>query len=174
MGKQEPMDEITEIESYFKQPEKIKVGSDQLLSALNHGFTYMLYAELERTKLVTEVLDNYKTQQASRNTAKGKKQNAIFIFLMVLVGVLTLSLVGAICCILFFKENVDAKSLAGIISSCVTYLTAILTIFIVIVKYIFPSDEEKNFNDLVMMIIENDTARIKSQYDYIIKNQSLR
>ena len=81
---------------------------------------------------------------------------------------LTLTLLVTV--ILYFALKMNSnQALAGLISGCVTYISSLFAIFMIIVKYIFPEDEEKNFNDLIATIIKDDTNRIKNQYDFFSK-----
>lgn len=73
-----------------------------------------------------------------------------------------------------YGNQFNIKELVGIITCCVTYLSSIFTIFLIIVKYIFPKNEEKNFNELVKVIVKDDTERMKSQYELLQSIKSVK
>lgn len=131
---------------------------------------YRLFREnVKRAEHVTEILSQYETQQKERYEYKRDKKKVIFNILMVLLVVLTITLLVAV--ILYFALKMNSnQALAGLISGCVTYISSLFAIFMIIVKYIFPEDEEKNFNDLIATIIKDDTNRIKNQYDFFSKS----
>lgn len=115
----------------------------------------------KRAEQVTKLLENYTEQQAKRNAYKQESKPKIVSVLIVLVFILTLGIIASI--ILGIILGVDALALGALISGCVTYLSSIIALFLIIVKYLFPENEEANFNDLVKSIISNDTERMKSE-----------
>lgn len=122
---------------------------------------YMRREQKKRAERVTQLLENYTIQQVERNTYKQESKPKIVSVLIVLVFILTLGIIVSI--ILGIILGVDALALGALVSGCVTYLSSIIALFLIIVKYIFPENEEANFNDLVKSIISNDTERMKSE-----------
>ena len=131
---------------------------------------YQLFKEnVKRAETVTDILEQYKDQQKERYEYKRDNKKVVFVLLMIMLSVLTAAIIVSI--ILFFALKLNSyQALTGLIFGCVTYVSSIFAIFMIIVKYIFPEDEEKNFNSLIATIIKDDTNRIKNQYDFISKS----
>lgn len=155
-------DHINEAKNIFSNSKQNEINSDK-------QFGELLDISILRANHITQILENYKKQQNERDGFKKSCQKTVFIFLLVIIAVLTATVCVGI--ILFFALRLYdyAQALVGLISSCVTYLGSILAIFLIIVKYIFPENEEKYFNELVTYIIQDDTTRLKDQLDYFKK-----
>lgn len=156
---------INEVLNIFSKALRREVVDDKDFDNDN----YRLFREnVKRAEHVTEILSQYETQQKERYAYKRDKKKVIFNILMVMLVVLTITLLISV--ILYFALKMNSnQALAGLISGCVTYISSLFAIFMIIVKYIFPEDEEKNFNDLIATIIQDDTNRIKNQYDFFSK-----
>ena len=139
--------------------------------SIHRGYAYQEIESEENAKqatLITDILNNYTNQQKDRFNYKSRTQKFIFWFLMALVAALTAALIAWISYLFKYHQSFDIPDIIGLVTSCITYLSSLLTIFLVIVKYVFPEDEEKNFNELVSNIIKNHTDRLKNEYDFIL------
>lgn len=118
-------------------------------------------SQSDRASIITDILRNYKDQQKERFNFKKDKQKKLLYVLLGIIGCLTVTII--VLSIYFFRTTLvtHTKGIVAFISSIVTYLTVLISVLLIIVKYVFPEDEEKNFNDLVSKIIENDTVRIR-------------
>lgn len=165
---------ISEIENYFTNNSKIEYSSDALLFIQNDYLIETFTAGIQRANNITQILNNYKRQQDQRNIFKMRKQTVIFRFMLSLVFILTAAFLTSIVMVFRYGDQFNIKELVGIITCCVTYLSSIFTIFLIIVKYIFPKNEEKNFNELVKVIVKDDTERMKSQYELLQSIKSVK
>lgn len=120
-----------------------------------------------RTEEITRIFQNYRTQQAERYNYKERKKPIIFWFLFSLV-IAIVALLFTWSIVFICLHEIDTACVVALVSSFITCLGSILSILIIIVKYVFPEDEDKNFNALVTSIIENDTKRIKDDNDFQI------
>lgn len=152
---------LKEVENIIETFSFSEIVDEENIKDISSYHRAMQRQQAKRARHVTELLQNYKNQQIERNTYKEKAKPKIMRFLMGLIVILTLALGAMVVCYFIFDTNGDM--LGGLITSCVTYLGSLLTILLVIVKYIFPENEESNFNDLVKSIISNDTERVKSE-----------
>lgn len=121
----------------------------------------MRWEQKKRAEQVTLLLQNYTTQQSKRNDYKETAKPKIVRFLLSLIGVFAFAMVVAV--VLGIVHGVDSLTLGALVAGCVTFLGSIITVLVIIVKYLFPENEEANFNDLVKSIIANDTERMKSE-----------
>lgn len=155
-----PNNKIAQTKSYIgrtlKENSSKVVGNENSYNDLYTYHAAMRAEQLERAQTVTVILQNYNSQQVDRNDYKKKMRPVMFWLLMVVILALTVGIV-----IFVAINKITTEAIVGIVSACVTYLGSLLTILIVIIKYIFPEDEDKNFNSLVTTIVDNDTERIK-------------
>ena len=119
----------------------------------------------ERGEITTGILKNYKEQQFDRYTYRDKKRKVI---LNILLGVL-IAIVACIISCFICSVAVQSYKLETIVSTFVTLFGSLVTVLIIIVKYVFPTNEDTDFNELVTNIIKNDAEVIKSENEYAIK-----
>ncbi len=169
MEDKERQELFQDIEELFSLDDKIEIGSQYDVDKNSDYHTKLKDQQKKRATIVTDILENYKTQQKERYEYKKKKKPCIVTFLLILIGILTAS----VCVLSFigFNKEVNTNIVIALVSTYVTYLSAILSILVIVVRYIFPDDEDKNFNELVSSIIENDTERIKNENDYDINKK---
>ncbi len=114
-----------------------------------------------RSSSIDKILYNYTQQQEERyKFKKGWKKFFVIFFV-----VLAIIIIGGSCwvcwnAIMYFSEK-RVEFLTCIITAAVSCFASIVSILLIIVRYIFPSDEETNFNNLVSIIVQNDTERLK-------------
>ncbi len=118
----------------------------------------------KRSEITSQILHNYSVQENERAEYKAKAKPIILWSMLILLFLLTASVCTA-SVLVFTQKEIDAKILTGLISGLATYFASLLSILLIIVKYIFPCDEEKNFNELVKTIITNDTEQMKYDND---------
>ena len=162
-------DELDDVDELFDLADKIEIASQFDVDS-NADYHAVLKREQERRAgIVTDILDNYKTQQKQRYDYKKEKKPCLVNFLLTLVILLTL-LMGYIC-YKTFSSQINTEIVVALVASLVSYLGSVFTILTIVVKHLFPSDEDKNFNELVSSIVENDTIRIKNENDYDISRR---
>lgn len=161
---------VSEVEGIFSSIEEEAFIRDIYINRSYASRTTESEENGKQAVLITGILGNYKDQQNSRYLFKTKTQKILFWFLIGLIGVLTAALIIFVIFLFKFNSKMNVEVIVGLVSGCITYLGSLLTIFLVVVKYVFPEDEEKNFNELVSNIIKNHTDRIKNEYDFIIKD----
>ena len=162
---------IKEVEALIAESEQTAKIETQADYDAEYAYRQKMHKQQElRAEQVTQIFCNYREQQQQRYNYKKKMKPKIFWFLIFLVvgifGLLLLLSVGIIR-----RYEIDTTSVVALVSSFVTCLGSILSILIIIVRYVFPEDEDKNFNALVTSIIENDTKRIKDDNDFEIGKQ---
>ncbi|MBQ8684968.1 MAG: hypothetical protein IJ514_02205 [Clostridia bacterium] len=139
---------------------------DQADFAAEYHYRQTMRAEQEkRTEEITKIFVNYRGQQEQRYEYKHNIKPKIIGFLFRLIIALVV-LLAAFSIILICVQEIEGPSVVALVTGFVTCLGSVLSILVIIVKYIFPEDEDKNFNDLVTSIITNDTVRIKDENDY--------
>lgn len=123
---------------------------------------------IERTTHISEILDNYKNQQIDSSKLRREQRrvvlNALLTIIFCLLGLSVLLLAS-----FAQKGEFELKQAITIVTSILALCGTILSIIHTIVKYLFPSDEDKNFNDLVVKIIEGDTAQLVNDKDFLTK-----
>lgn len=161
--------DLGDIDDLFKFADKVEIGSQYDVDS-NADYHAVLKRQQERRAgIVTDILENYKVQQKQRYEYKTQKKPCLVSFLLILISLLTV-LIGFICYKTFTGE-INTEIVVALVASLVSYLGAVFTILTIVVKHLFPNDEDKNFNELVSSIVENDTIRIKNENDYDISRR---
>ena len=162
---------IQEVEALIAESEqKTKIETQAEYDA-EYAYRQKMHKQQElRAEQVTQIFYNYREQQQQRYNYKKKMKPRIFWFLFSLV-IAIVALLFAWSIVFICLHEIDAASVVALVSSFITCLGSILSILIIIVRYVFPEDEDKNFNALVTSIIENDTKRIKDDNDFQIGKQ---
>lgn len=148
-------DEFFELNKMFKDKKKQSTRiADQSQWEESEHLKY-------RSASIDKILSNYTKQQEQRYTFK-KRWKSFFVIFFIALSMLIFGGAVAVCVVgfLYFSDK-KTEFLTCIITAAVSCLTSIVTILLIIVKYIFPPDEETNFNNLVSIIVENDTMRLK-------------
>lgn len=115
-----------------------------------------------RSEIISAILENYKDQQKERNTYKfSVKKVFVPVFSLIALVFAIATFVSIILSFMFLREN-TGQFITTIVSSLVGGFSTIGSIMLIIVNYIFPNDEEKNFNDLISIIVKNDTERLNN------------
>lgn len=162
---------INIVKQFLNQVSKTLIkGDDHLEKELSYREA-MRDEQGERAKVITTILKNYTTQQWERNDYKRKTKRVIFIFLMSIISLLTAAAISWITILFVLNDELNNQDLIGLVTTCISYLISVISLFLIIVKYVFPMDEEKNFNYLVTSIIQNDTERIKNDNEYLFRNR---
>lgn len=111
----------------------------------------------ERSGSVNSLIKELDEQQKRRFNFKSKYQKIIVIFFLTIVTLLTVGIILMV--IVSIKNEMSQQYLVALISSCVTYLTSVISILRIIVKYIFPCDEDKLLLEIYTKIIEKERFR---------------
>ena len=159
-----PNDELTK--NPIKEVDDLVTADDSKKNYDNEdsfdaAYSAMRLEQSNRTKEITAILVNYKNQQSDRSDFKKIYKRIIFwIFLALVIGFA--GIIGFSVIRSFTKSIIDNNTLVSLITNLVAGFSSIISILVIIVKYVFPPDEESNFNDLVKDIIKQDTERIKN------------
>ena len=126
---------------------------------------------VKRNKSLTGLLDNYIENKKDRvKENKLCKQVIFWVFMSIFV----LLSVTVVC--VFRKTNINESNAAvttSLVTVAVTYLTSILSIIIVISKYLFPVDEEKDTIEMIKTVIGNDVLVEQMMAEAIDKANSV-
>ena len=162
-----------EIAEFFtlssKEKETVEIQNQADLASEYAYREKMRTEQARRTEEITRLFINYRGQQAERYEYKHNTKPRIVRFLTLLIVVIVF-LLATFSILLICLKKIDGPTVIALVSAFITCLGTILSILMIVVKYIFPEDEDKNFNDLVKSIITNDTARIKDENEYRLKN----
>lgn len=159
---------VEAVESLLDASDKVGIESQEDLE--RQYFKKAHEQQKERAEEITTIFTNYRKQQEARYEYKTGKKPVILWTLLGLVAVIIIATI-VLTAFLVRCRDIDASVAAVLISGFVTSLGSVLSILTIVVKYVFPEDEDKNFNALVTSIIENDTQRIKNDNDYQIGKQ---
>ncbi len=125
----------------------------------------------KRTEEITKIFVNYRGQQEQRYRYKHEMKPKLVSFLLnIIIAIIAVLAIFSI--LLICIHELEGPSVVALVSGFVTCLGTVVSIFVIIIKYVFPEDEDKNFNDLVKSIITNDTVRIKDENDYRINQKN--
>lgn len=118
----------------------------------------------KRERAITEFLNDTLTIYSSRSKTKS-------IFQIIITSILLLLIFGfgfSIVYVIFYSlyNHVETTPLiTSLVTSCVSFAGSVVSLFIVIVKYIFPSTEDEN-----NMNILNSTMEVDMEYAKMNKN----
>lgn len=126
---------------------------------------------IRRTNHISDILESYKTQQGERERMRREQRSTV---LKVLLGSIIVLLIIALILVIWASTRSEFRleDAATVITSILALLGAILSIIHTIVKYLFPTDEDKNFNDLVVKIIEGDTSQLINDKGFLTKKDA--
>lgn len=123
-----------------------------------------------RAKKITNIFSNYVQQQKDRYNYKERVKRKMVRGLMALVVVIFIAVL-VLSRVFILRAEIDTTGVVALVGAWITGLGSIVSILLIVVRYLFPEDEDKNFNDLVTSIIENDTKRIKDDNDFQINKK---
>lgn len=115
----------------------------------------------KRSFVITQILDNYREQQKKRNDYKESVKRVFVPAFSIVAGLFVVLMIVAVVLAFVFLQDKKMEFLSAIIGSLVTGFSAVISILLIITHYIFPTDEEKNFNELISTIVTNDTKRLE-------------
>lgn len=133
--------------------------------------SYTTKEQRARDKKVTKLLGLYVYGYKKKIKSNIKYKEKIFdLCWWTLVG-FSISFPLLVGVMIWNKKALSISGLCQLISVCVTYITLIIGILTIIVKYVFPENEEKYITDIVKLIQENDlknkieNIKVKSKGD---------
>lgn len=158
VGNQADESQIGLIKELSEVKDIIKKNKSKSASGIKDENEYLSRQKLleQRSEKVTAALKSLTDQQIYRYQFRSVMQIIISAFFMALVVALTIAL---IICIDFVvkSDNLDyIKAISVLVGSSITYLTSVITIVTVIVKYSFPENEDKLLTDLISKVIEEE------------------
>lgn len=126
---------------------------------------------VKRNNKLTGLLDDYISNRKIRIKTNYFLKNFIFWLFVVLIVALTVVVV-----VVFVKtdiNNIRTSSVISLLSVAITYLGSLLSIFKIMSKYLFPTDEEKDTIEMIKAVIENDTEVEQIMSNAIQENENL-
>lgn len=154
-----PVKELSEVKGIINK------NKDKSTSGLKDEKEYSLKRELftKRSEKITDTLKSLTDQQIYRYTFRRVMQIIISAFFMSLVVALTIALIICIRYVLK-SDNLDyIKEVSVLVGSSITYLTSVITIVAVIVKYTFPENEDKLLTDLISKVIDEEQLLLNDE-----------
>lgn len=109
-----------------------------------------------RDQEITKLLQAYVKTYENKVTVTTSRQNIIFALCIGIVSVF--SVIFAIALILIFSK-VNPDSTTGVVSfatACITFISLIVGLLMIITKYFFPKNGEKYITQIVETIQKND------------------
>lgn len=136
-------------------------------------------------------LDNFKTEQETKrdefitdllmeyvNSCKDKFQfKKIYkekLFKVCIFSISALILLMIVICILLVCRRDGLDLIIPFISTCVTFIGSFIGILKIIVKYIFPENDEKYITEIVQLIQNNDLANKKENLNFLFQNKFVK
>lgn len=143
----------------------INKNKSRVTSGIKDENEYSLKQDLleKRSEKITDTLRSLTEQQIYRYKFRRVMQIIISVFFMVLVVALTIALIVCINYVLKSNELDYIKEVSVLVGSCITYLTSVITIVAVIVKYTFPENEDKLMTDLISKVIEEEQLLLNDE-----------
>ena len=114
-----------------------------------------------RDRKVTELLDAYVDGYKDKIKMNKKYKGIIFYGCCGILVAFSLALVAAVVLTVIFHKNISVADVCQLISICITFITLIIGILTIIVKYVFPEKEEEYITKIVQLIQKNDLANKK-------------
>ena len=111
--------------------------------------------ETKRNGDITRILKIYADSLDDKVKFNSIFKRIMAIGMLVIIGVFTLAIIIIILTAIFNLNSI-ASIATTIISSCVTYIVSLLSIFKIITKYVFNNNEDVNLKNLVDIILKND------------------
>ncbi len=106
--------------------------------------------ESKAADLFVDVVDAYVGKITTNKVLK------VVLFTVSLFALVSFVVAFIICLFLVINSNATmSETLAILIPAGATVVTSIVSIIIIIAKYLFPRDEDKNFTDLVKVLIKS-------------------
>ncbi len=103
--------------------------------------------DTKATDLFSDIVDSYVGKIKTNTVLK------IVLFSISLAVLVAFVVAFIVCLFVVIGSNADVgEVLAILIPAGVTVVTSIVSIIIIIAKYLFPQDEDKNFTDLVKVL----------------------
>lgn len=149
--------------------DRIAVIKDENEMSKPYVDSFTTKEQRSRDKQVTKLLSLYvKGYESKVNSNKWYKLVLLIMCSLILLG---FSIIFGIIIInvVFSKKVISIASLCQLISVCITFLTLIIGTLNIIVKYVFPEDDEKYITSIVEIIqnndLENKKENIKAQVE---------
>ena len=103
------------------------------------------------TNLFSDIVDSYVSKIKTNTILK------ILLFSISLAVLLAFVVSFIVCLFLVIRSDAKVENvLAILIPAGATVVTSIVSIIIIIAKYLFPQDEDKNFTDLVKVLYKEN------------------
>ncbi len=106
-----------------------------------------------RNEKLTTLLSDFIDQRRSRVKTNNVFKIIIFVFLILMLTVLT----GAL--VMFVEHNIGVSTLpalGSLLSVLITYLVSLIAVLEIMTRYLFPLDEEKDTINMIKAVISND------------------
>lgn len=147
--------------SILKSLEGISVIENEEGMSKPYVDTFTTKEQRDRDEQVTKLLKLYVEGYESKVKSNKWYKGALVIICSIILlgfswvfGSIILKTISA-------KQTVSVESLCQLISVCITFLTLIIGILKIIVRYVFPEDDEKYITSIVEIIQNNDLEHKK-------------
>ncbi len=114
-----------------------------------------------RDNLISDLLLAYVKSYKSKVIAQKCFRFILFTISMMIVIAFATLFISLLINFDLSSDITSSESLIGLISVCVTFLTSIIGILKIIVKYCFPENDEQYITDIVKAVQENDLENKK-------------
>ena len=130
--------------------------------------------ENTRDEHISKLLEAYVDAYKSKTTTQKCFRFILFIVSMSIIVAFTSVFVSLLLNFDFTLDLATSESLIGLISVCVTFLTSVIGILKIIVKYCFPENDEKYITEIVKAVQQNDLENKKEnlKHKLAMKNNS--
>lgn len=110
---------------------------------------------------ISNLLESYVNAYKSKITTQKCFRCILFLISMLIIVAFASVFVSLLVNFDFSSDLDTSESLIGLISVCVTFLTSVIGILKIIVKYRFPENDEKYITEIVKAVQQNDLENKK-------------
>lgn len=156
---------------YSAVVEKIK----SFVTPIEHGsverdrdFNNKTDEEKTRDSLISDLLGHYVGAYKSKVTTQKLFRIILFCVSIAIIVAFTVIFIVVLAKFDFSADLKTTESLIGLISMCVTFLTSLIGVLKIIVKYCFPENDEKYITEIVKAVQQNDLENKKENLKHKI------
>ncbi|MBR2949948.1 MAG: hypothetical protein IKC46_08805 [Lachnospiraceae bacterium] len=149
------LDSIIDSVQFIKRVDNDKEMADAYVDS------YMTKQQRLRDKRVTELLELYVSGYKYKNQSNKWYKGLLLLCSCSILIAFTVVFIILIFNMDFSNDAVSVTSMVEVISVCITFLSLIVGILTIIVKYVFPENEEEYITRIVEIIQNNDLENKK-------------
>ena len=137
--------------SLYKEVQKGNVKKVKTASEVRTASQNANLRDTNTTNLLIDIIRGYKSKMKINKIMK------IILFSVSLLILVALILAFLYCLKIATKKDDIATILAILIPAGVTIITSVISIIMIIAKYLFPQDEDKNFANLIKVLTSQES-----------------